>query len=215
MLQSVSASDMSRDAASGANSPPSTGCAGRTAGSHRGDLCRAICVAAYAVLTIALWGLAAAPAPAQPRGASVAGYFVDFRSRPAYLFGHSFIVYGRLDNRGKPVGTHLAGIYPIDGQAGLIMGSAVFPVRASVRAVHGDYQERPSNIYRRRLTAAQYARLLRVVNGLRRSEREWNLLFKNCNDFAIEVAKGMDMTTPPSWLPPYYFVAGLRMLNGR
>ncbi len=162
------------------------------------------------MLAIAFWGLAATPA--QPRGASAAGYFLDFRSRPAYLFGHSFIVYGRLDERGKPVDTPLAGIYPIDGQAGLIMGSA-FPVRASVRAVHGDYQERPSNIYRRRLTPAQYARLLRVVGGLRRSEREWNLLFKNCNDFAIEVAKGMDMTTPPSWLPPYFFVSGLRMLN--
>jgi hypothetical protein len=172
---------------------------------------RKIIVAACAILAIMLWGLAAAPA--QPRGASAAGYFIDFRSRPGYLFGHTFIVYGRLDARGKPFGTRLAGIYPIDGQAGLIMGS-VLPVRASVRAVHGDFQERPTNIYRRRLSAAQYARLLHVVRHLRARDREWNLLFKNCNDFAIEVAKSMGMTTPPSWLMPAAFVAGLRMLNG-
>jgi hypothetical protein len=206
MLESVSASATSRDATFNADKPS-------PAGARRGGRCRIIGAAVCAMLAVVFCSLASEPAPAQPHGASAAGYFVDFRSRPAYLFGHSFIVYGRLDNRGKPVETHLAGIYPIDGQAGLIMGSAVFPVRASVRAVHGDYQERPSNIYRRRLTSAQYTKLLRVVGGLRRSEREWNLLFKNCNDFAIEVAKGMGMTTPPSWLPPYYFVAGLRALN--
>lgn len=175
---------------------------------------RKFIAAACAILAVMVWGLAAGPALAQARAARAAGYFVDFRSRPAYLFGHSFIVYGRLDEHGKPYDTHRAGIYPTDGQAGLIMGSAVFPVRASVRAVHGDYQERPSNIYRRRLTPAQYARLVRVVGGLRHSEREWNLLFKNCNDFAIDVAKGMGMTAPPSWLPPYFFVAQLRLLNG-
>ena len=174
---------------------------------------RKFIAAACAILAVMVGGLAAGPALAQARAARAAGYFVDFRSRPAYLFGHSFIVYGRLDEHGKPYDTHRAGIYPIDGQAGLIMGSAVFPVRASVRAVHGDYQERPSNIYRRRLTPAQYARLVRVVGGLRHSEREWNLLFKNCNDFAIDVAKGMGMTAPPSWLPPYFFVAQLRLLN--
>ena len=162
------------------------------------------------MLLAAVLAFTSHPALAQERG----GYFVDFRSRPAYLFGHSFIVYGRLNARGKPVDTRRAGIYPIDGQAGLIMGS-VWPVPASVRGVEDDYKERASNIYRRRLSATQYARLLRVVGGLKRSEREWNLLFKNCNDFAIEVAKGMDMTAPPSWLPPYYFVAGLRALNSR
>ena len=99
------------------------------------------------------------------------------------------------------------------GQAGLILGSLV-PVQSSVRGVRDDFIEHPTNVYRRRLSAAQYARLMRVVGGLRRSDREWDLLFKNCNDFAITVAKGMGMATPPSWLLPYYFVGGLRLLNG-
>ena len=190
----------------GFTSPPSAGSDALPAGAWRRR--RAIiCALLLALMTFA------APALAQPRAGSQGGYFVDFRSRPAYLFGHSFIVYGRLDARGRPIDTRRAGIYPIDGQAGLIMGS-VLTVQASVRGVDDDFKERPSNIYRKRLNAAEYARLLGVVGGLKRSEREWNLLFKNCNDFAIEVAKGMDMISPPSWLPPYYFVAGMRALNG-
>ena len=139
-------------------------------------------------------------------------YFVDFRSRPGYLFGHTFIVYGQLDGHGRPIKTRYAGNYPTDGQRGLIVGSLI-PVPSSVRGVREDYQERPTNIYRRRLSAAQYARLTRVVGQLRASERQWNLLFQNCNDFAIEVAHGMGMDTPMSWLPPPAFVDGLRELN--
>ena len=157
--------------------------------------------------------LATAPAFAAKKPPEHTAYFLEFRSRPGYLFGHSYIVYGRLDDRGKAYDTHLAGIYPTDGQTGLIMGS-LFPVRASVRGVEDDFKERPSNSYRRKLNAAQYARLVRVVNGLKKSEREWDLLFKNCNDFSIAVARGMNMTTPPSWLMPKYFVDGLRLLNG-
>ena len=176
--------------------------------SHAGTR-RSYWVIACVLLAIAAWGTACRPAQAENR----AGYFIEFRSRPGYLFGHSYIVYGRLDARGRPVSTQLAGIYPLDGQTGLIIGSLV-PVQASVRGVEDDYKERPSNKYRRRLNAAQYAKLVRIVGGLKKTEREWDLLFKNCNDFSIAVAKGMDMTTPPSWLLPYYFVDGLRLLNG-
>jgi hypothetical protein len=139
-------------------------------------------------------------------------YFLDFRSRPGYLFGHTYIVYGRLDRYGRPIQTHYAGIYPLEGQQGLIVGS-VIPVPASVRGVADDYKERPSNIYRLRLTPAQYARLTALVDHLKASDREWNLLFANCNDFAIDIAQGMGMNAPPSWLLPEVFIAGLREMN--
>jgi hypothetical protein len=151
---------------------------------------------------------------ADTTGSLTAGehYFVDFRSRPGYLFGHTYIIYGRLDDRGKPVETHYAGIYPLDGQPGLIVGS-VIPVPASVRGVKDDYTEAPSNVYRLMLSPAQYAHLTRLVRRLKASDREWNLLFANCNDFAIDVAQGMGMNTPPSWLLPEAFIAGLRVMN--
>lgn len=140
------------------------------------------------------------------------GYFVEFRSRPGYLFGHTYLVYGRLNGRGRPATEKYAGSYPIDGQRGLIIGS-VIPVPSSVRGVEEDYKLRPSNIYRRRLSAAQYARLSSVIRHVSANDRHWNLLFANCNDFAIEVARGMGLTTPPSWVLPEVFIAGLREMN--
>jgi hypothetical protein len=157
--------------------------------------------------------VAVAPAAAGDRRAEPTGYFLEFRSRAGYLFGHSYIAYGRLDARGRPLETRLAGVYPLDGTAGLIVGTLV-PVPASVRGVAEDYRQPPSNVYRLTLSAAQYARLRGVVETLARSEREWDLLFRNCNDFAIAVARGMGLAAPPSWLPPPAFVEALRLLNG-
>ena len=141
-----------------------------------------------------------------------AGYFVEFRSRPGYLFGHTYLVYGRTDGRGRRLAQKYAGAYPTDGQRGLIVGS-VIPVPSSVRGVKEDYEERPSNIYRRKLSAAQYSRLQAVIRRVSADDKHWNLLFANCNDFAIEVADGMGMRAPPSWVLPKDFIAGLRYLN--
>ncbi len=167
------------------------------------------------LLAVLAWGTMALAQPHAGRPpAGLAGrYFIDFRSRPGYLFGHTFIVYGRLDERGRPAETRYAGSYPVDGQRGLIIGSFV-PVPSSVRGVRGDYKERATNIYRKRLSPAQFERLKRVVYRLRRNSRTWNLLFANCNDFAIEVARGLGMATPPSWLMPALFIDELRAMNG-
>jgi hypothetical protein len=180
-----------------------------------------------ALLAIIPWGAAAAgPAkqvatigaaanePATEQLAAVERYFVDFRSRSGYLFGHTFIVFGQIDEHGRPTKTHYAGNYPIDGQRGLILGSLI-SVPSSVRGVREDYKERPTNIYRRRLSPAEFAKLKRVVSHLRASKRQWNLLFQNCNDFAIEVAHRMGMETPLSWLPPSAFIDSLREMNKR
>jgi len=54
------------------------------------------------------------------------------RSRAGYVFGHTYIAYGRLGDHGQPLETRYAGIYPLDDERGLIFGS-VMPVAASVR----------------------------------------------------------------------------------
>lgn len=141
-------------------------------------------------------------------------YFVDFRSRAGYFFGHTFIVYGHLDAEGRARDARYAGIYPRDDELGLIVGM-VIPVPASVRGVDGDIKEPATNVYRRRLTAAQYARLEAAIDRAARSERHWNLLTYNCNDFAINIATALNMRTPSSMLLPVYFIAELRILNGR
>lgn len=140
-------------------------------------------------------------------------YFVDFRARPGILVGHSFIVYGHLNTRGQLLEIHYAGIYPQDERAGLFIGS-VIPVRASVRAVDGDFKFAASIIYRWKLTEAEYIRLKNAVRHERGIEHYWHIVFFNCNDFAIKVAKSIGLRTPPSLLLPKAFVAGLRAMNG-
>ncbi len=161
-------------------------------------------------LIAALFCLAIPSADAQPPRA---GHFVEFHARPGALWGHTFIVYGRRDADGRAVETHRMGLYPEGGRAALVMGTFV-PVAARVQAVPGDYSERPSAIYRRNLTAAQYAHLKRTVSHLREHERAWHMVMFNCNDFGIVVARELGLTAPPNMLVPNAWVRALAAMNG-
>ena len=110
--------------------------------------------------------------PAEPAGvplSSDAQYFVDFRSRSGYVFGHTYIVYGRLNTRGQPRELRYAGIYPLDNGRGLVFGSMI-PVAASVRGLEEDRKAAPTNVYRRRITGAQYAGLSAAVRRMGATE---------------------------------------------
>jgi len=149
-----------------------------------------------------------------PADARLAGapYFVDFRARRGALFGHTFIVYGRLDANGEPLGAEYAGNYPADGQIGLIVGS-VIPVRTIIGSVKGDLTDPATIIYRRRLTAAQFARLKATVRHVRATEHYWHLMFFNCNDIAVEATKSIGLRSPSPWLIPHAYVTALRAMN--
>jgi hypothetical protein len=140
-------------------------------------------------------------------------YFVDFRARPGTLVGHTFIVYGRLNARGQLLDVRYAGIYPEDEHLGLVVGT-VIPVRASVRGVAGDVKQSATIVYRRQLNATEFARLTAAVRRQRVTERHWHLLFYNCNDVAVEIAKSLGLYRPSPLLLPNAFVAALRALNG-
>lgn len=167
-----------------------------------------------APLFVALCCVAAAMLPARAQEApGRTEQFIDFRARPGALWGHTFIVYGRVDERGAPLELNRAGLYPDGGRQGLIVGSFV-PVSATVRAVPGDFTETPSAIYRRRLSVAQYARLKAAVARLRANERRWHMLMFNCNDFGIAIAREIGLAAPPNILVPNAWVRALRAMNG-
>ena len=168
----------------------------------------------FAALAITSWPAAVLAAPADDRQPAHEQYFVDVRSRAGYVFGHTYIAYGRLGDHGQPLETRYAGIYPLDDERGLIFGS-VMPVAASVRGLDDDRKAAPTNIYRRRISAAQYARLASAVRRVGTTEHPWHLIFYNCNDFAIEVAQSLGLRAPPAWLLPRAFVGELRALNER
>jgi hypothetical protein len=174
-------------------------------------------------MATATWGTATAAAAASQefarrsdeRRAAGERYFIDFRSRPGHFLGHTFIVYGRLNAQGQPLTIRYAGMYPQeDPSTGLPLAS-VFPGPGSIQVVKEDLTQAPSNSYRRHLSAAEYARLDFAVRQLRATEHRWHLLFYNCNDFAIDIARRLGLHAPSSWLLPMDFVAILRALNER
>ena len=165
---------------------------------------------AVRALIVALLCVFAAPAQAQDaRGR----HFVDFRARPGALWGHTFIVYGRIDANGRAHEVGRAGLYPDDDHAGLIAGTLV-PVNARVQAVPGDFSERPSAIYRRHLSDADYARLQAKLARMRGDERAWHLMLFNCNHFGIAIARELGLAAPPAVLVPNAWVRALAAMNG-
>jgi hypothetical protein len=149
------------------------------------------------------------PADARMAGAP---YFVDFRARRGAVFGHTFVVYGRLGASGKPLDGEYAGNYPADGHLGLIVGSLI-PVRTIIGSVNDDLRDPATIIYRRRLTAAQFARLKATVRHIKATEHYWHLMFFNCNDIAVEATKSIGLRSPSPWLIPHAYVAALRAMN--
>lgn len=141
-------------------------------------------------------------------------YFVDFRARAGSITGHTFIVFGRLSRDGRLVSIRNADVYPVDPQAGSVVGTFA-PVRGTVRVRDGDSKRVASINYRRYLTAVEFARLQAAIRHEQRVDRQWSLLLFNCNDFAINIARALGLRPPPSLLLPATFVATMRLLNGR
>lgn len=141
-----------------------------------------------------------------------APYFVDFRARRGAVFGHTFLVYGRLGANGEILNVEYAGNYPADGQIGLMVGSVV-PVRTIIGSVKDDLTDPATIIYRRKLTTAQFARLKATVRHVRATEHYWHLMFFNCNDIAVEATKSIGLRSPSPWLIPHAYVTALSAMN--
>jgi len=139
-------------------------------------------------------------------------YFVEFRSRTGF-YGHTYVVYGQLDSRGKRAEVHYAGLYPEGGPVGFMLGH-VLPVPARVDAVDDDLTDPVTESYLRILTAEEFAKTTAAIGRLRANTQLWNALLNNCNDFAAELAQGLGLRTPSTLLIPELFVSELREMNG-
>ena len=139
-------------------------------------------------------------------------YVVDFRARPGGVFGHTYVVYGRMDGRGRIVRPTYAGLYP-GGPFSQTALLAVLVVPGKVTTEPADHRHSARLIYRRRLTPAAYARLRYVVQTQRKTPQAWDLLLYNCNSFAAEVANAIGLRTPPTLEFPTDFVRDLYVMN--
>jgi hypothetical protein len=159
------------------------------------------------------------PVVTQPHAsAKLAGrYFVDFRSRTAATYGHAFLWYGRLSERGKIHLIEVAGLHPAsDNPVPYILGHLV-PVPAETGKSYGDLDEQYLTAnYRVYLNEADAKRVFAYIKHKQDSSPLWLAGFYNCTAFLADIASYMGLRTPATatWMYPEDFINSLRDLNG-
>ncbi len=173
--------------------------------------CALSCLAGAIGLTLASIACAA-PLRGEPQAASY--HFVDFRARAGGALGHTYVVYGTIDNRGRIVTARAAGFYPSGAFSESVL-SVLLPMPGYVGLEPSDGNRPPSSVYRRYLSADSYARLAATVERLRRTQHGWHLLLFNCNAFTARVARSIGLRVPSSLELPDDFIRGLYLMNRR
>ena len=149
------------------------------------------------------------PQPGKP-------YFVEFRSRTAASYGHSFVLHGRLGANGRFGKFEVAGLHPKGYDPNVYMQGHVMPVPADTGASWGDLDEQYLTArYCVVLSEAEYQRTAAYIRRLQATSKEWHAPTNNCNSFIGDVARHMGLLAPPTpVLLPEHFVTLIKDLNG-
>ena len=88
-------------------------------------------------------------------------YFIEFRSRYAYTYGHSLVIFGRLNQAGQMVNPEVAGLAPKSDDPSVYVLGHVAPVPASTGWTDGDLEDvYRSASWRVMLTEAEYRKVV-------------------------------------------------------
>lgn len=145
-------------------------------------------------------------------------YFVEFRSRYALSYGHTFLVHGRLNERGE-VGQvraeQVAGLHPAGDGPQLWSVGHVLPVPAETGPSDGDLEdEYISNRFRVTLSEPEYRRVAAHIRNKQKNSPTWHAVIYNCNRWVGEVAQYMGLKAPDNTLLyPAEYISSLRALN--
>jgi hypothetical protein len=156
---------------------------------------------------------------AQPHAFSkLAGrYFIDFRARTAASYGHAFVWYGRLNERGKIGLIEVAGLHPAsDSPVPYILGHLI-PVPAETGKSYGDLDEQYLTAnYRVYLKEADAKQVFAYIKRKQETSPLWLAGVYNCTAFLADIAGYMGLRTPvtATWMYPEDFINSLRDLNG-
>jgi hypothetical protein len=142
-------------------------------------------------------------------------YFIEFRSRYAFTYGHSYVVFGRLDANGKMVNPQVAGLAPKSSDPNIYMAGHLVPVASSTGWTDGDLEpEYMSAYWRVMLSEAEYKDVVADIRKLQASSPVWHAALYNCNAFVGDIARSMGYKTPFHWLMPQQYITSLRKMNG-
>ncbi len=145
-------------------------------------------------------------------------YFVEFRSRYALSYGHTFLVHGKLNASGeigKVTADQVAGLHPAgDSPIPWLIGH-IAPVVSETGPSDGDLEDQyVSARYRVTLDKTEYEKTAAFIKQLQASSPVWHAVAYNCNAFVADVARSMGLQAPMStMLFPADFINGLREVN--
>ena len=153
-------------------------------------------------------------AGSKPEASAGKPYYIEFRSRSAQSYGHTFSIYGRL-NGGKIASKAVAGLHPFTESAVPWMVGHLFLVPSETGASDGDTEDQYVTArFRVALSQAEYAKVTTFIKDLQKKSPVWHAVLYNCNAFVGDIARFMGMETPSStMLMPADYINGLRNLN--
>jgi len=140
-------------------------------------------------------------------------YYVEFRSRQSWDYGHTFVVFGRVGE--TPRKSNVAGLSPKgDDPKMWVMGHYV-PVPSDTGWTDGDLEDRYiTSRYRVLVSKEQYDRTVAFIRQLQAKSTTWSVELYNCNAFVADIANFMGLKAPSStWIYPKVFVTNMRKIN--
>jgi hypothetical protein len=142
-------------------------------------------------------------------------HYVEFRSRTAASYGHSFVLFGKLGTAGKFASVEVAGLHPRGDDPAVYMQGHVVPVPSETGASDGDLDEQYLTArYCVVLNEAEYNKIVGFIRRLQARETEWHAPTKNCNWFIGEIASELGLLAPPTpVLYPETYVNTIRDMN--
>jgi hypothetical protein len=162
-------------------------------------------------------GVAPVVRPANARAATIVSgsgpYYVEFRARYAWDYGHTYLVFGRVGD--APTKNSVAGLSPVgDDATAWVIGHYV-PVPAETGWTDGDLEDKYITArYRVLMSKEQYDRVVAHIRQMQAGSHVWSAELYNCNAFVADVATYMGLKVPSSTLIyPKIFVSHLRMIN--
>jgi hypothetical protein len=148
--------------------------------------------------------LASAPDPSvsgrKPAERVGGGYFVEFRSRYAASYGHTFLVHGRLNANGE-VGQlapdQVAGLHPATESPTPWMIGHVVPVPSETGPSDGDLEEQyVSARFRVMLSEPEYRTVVAHIRERQKNSPLWHAVLYNCNAWVGDIARFMGLKAP-------------------
>ena len=141
-------------------------------------------------------------------------YFIEFRSRYALSYGHTYVAFGQVNDAGRPIGLEIAGLHPKStSETPYVLGHFV-PVPAETGASDGDLEEKyRSASWRVMLNETEYRDVVGYIRKLQAGSPVWQASVYNCNAFTGKIASYMGYKAPSPYLRPQQFITRLREMN--